>query len=133
MSPFGLLKSHQGGISISTAHGDGLLPEILITSGLVYDKYMGKMLAEVDLLDLQVISKLAILTALTFFSMNIKEKMFRGIDNDEAAFLELASKQQAEIDGRRYAVTAEVKEFRVSFYAKQVLKLNNTAVSKKIQ
>ena len=65
--------------------------------------------------------------------MNIKEKMFRGIDNDEAAFLELASKKQAEIDGRRYAVTAEVKEFRVSFYAKQVLKLNNTAVSKKIQ
>ena len=42
--------------------------------------------------------------------------MFRGIDNDEAVFLEFASKQQAEIDGRRYAVTAEVKEFRVSFF-----------------
>jgi hypothetical protein len=42
--------------------------------------------------------------------------MFRGIDNDEAAFLEFASKQQAEIDSRRFAVTAEVKEFRVSFF-----------------
>ena len=41
--------------------------------------------------------------------------MFRGIDNDEAVFLEFASKQQAEIDGRRFAVTPEVKEFRVSF------------------
>ena len=40
------------------------------------------------------------------------KKMFRGIDNDEAAFLEFASKQQAEIDSRRFAVTAEVKEFR---------------------
>lgn len=42
--------------------------------------------------------------------------MFRGIDNDEAVFLEFASKQQAEMDGRRFAVTAEVKEFRVSFF-----------------
>ena len=49
------------------------------------------------------------------FYFNMKEKMFRGIDNDEAAFLEFASKQQAEIDSRRFAVTAEVKEFRVSF------------------
>ncbi|XP_028392345.1 PSME3-interacting protein-like [Dendronephthya gigantea] len=40
------------------------------------------------------------------------KKMFRGIDNDEAVFLEFASKQQAEIDGRRFAVTPEVKEFR---------------------
>ena len=47
----------------------------------------------------------------------IEEKMFRGIDNDEAAFLEFASKQQAEIDSRRFAVTAEVKEFRVSFFS----------------
>ena len=47
--------------------------------------------------------------------LDIEEKMFRGIDNDEAVFLEFASKQQAEIDGRRFAVTAEVKEFRVSF------------------
>lgn len=41
--------------------------------------------------------------------------MIRGIDNDEAAFLEFASQQQAEMDGRRFAVTAEVKEFRISF------------------
>lgn len=40
------------------------------------------------------------------------KKIFRGIDNDEAVFLEFASKQQAEIDGRRFAFTAEVKEFR---------------------
>lgn len=40
------------------------------------------------------------------------KNMIRGIDNDEAAFLEFASQQQAEMDGRRFAVTAEVKEFR---------------------
>jgi hypothetical protein len=51
-----------------------------------------------------------------FFYFNIEEKIFRGIDNDEAVFLEFASKQQAEIDGRRFAVTSEVKEFRVSFF-----------------
>ena len=57
-----------------------------------------------------------------FFFFNIEEKIFRGIDNDEAVFLEFASKQQAEIDGRRFAVTAEVKEFRVSFFYHEDLK-----------
>lgn len=41
--------------------------------------------------------------------------MFRGIDNDEAVFLEFASKQQAEVDRRRFALTPEIKDYRVSF------------------
>lgn len=48
-------------------------------------------------------------------SFNFAENMIRGIDNGEAAFLEFASQQQAEIDGRRFAITSEVQEFRISF------------------
>ncbi|XP_046843501.1 PSME3-interacting protein-like isoform X1 [Xenia sp. Carnegie-2017] len=40
------------------------------------------------------------------------KKMFRGIDNDEAVFLEFASKQQAEVDRRRFALTPEIKDYR---------------------
>lgn len=54
--------------------------------------------------------------------------MIRGIDNDEATFLEFASQQQAEMDGRRFAVTSEIKEFRISFECQNIVFFRNYSI-----